>query len=1187
MISQSELKQLLSAKFDFEVWKPLLVEIFNHKIDYLTKEIQIDSSLVKSGGQIGTIRLDDGRSLGLFKFEVADHIIIARNRKGLREIAAKYVDQDIIHGALVFYYSEQQPDYRLTFISKQTAFNSLGELEITETAPKRYTFLLGENEPCTTAATRLERLISAPNRTLPMIAEAFSVERLNREFFAGYYSQYSYFVKFLNNQTGGSEKRNRDYVKKLLGRLVFLQFLQKRGWMGVPIGIEGWDGGDYAYMSHLIQRHEGNNKLLSDVLECLFFNTLNKPRENSRADEKLGLDIKIPYLNGGLFEKDDNDNRGLDFPYSYFKKLIDFFGMYNFTIDENDPDDSEIGIDPEMLGHIFENLLEDNNEKGAYYTPKEVVQYMCQESVSIYLKSHLDCSYDDGIEQLIKKGIVVPSLQDKTVARQINQLIKDIKVCDPAIGSGAFPMGVLNVLYHARQHLYGFMQLNEDFNPAEVKREIIQQNIFGVDIEQGAVDIARLRFWLSLIIDEKEPTPLPNLDYKIVCGDSLLSRFDLDESIDSVFKEYNKNKEPEEQMTLAKYKELVARYTITDKHEEKENFRKTIEAIKNAFKSELSRKKLDRIIKLKRSVSDNEAPTLFEQTETERERLKKQKAKLAILEQERADIESNKLYESSFEWRFQFPALLDDYGYFTGFDIVIGNPPYLRVQGIKNHNLLYADELVKKYKAATGAYDLYAMFAERGLQIINETGIVNYIMPVKWTNAAFGKGLRGVISEKRAAYKIINFGEYQVFDASTYTGLQWFVPNTPQLLYYELNRNLLSNQELKLYLESLTKETATKIDAENLHSEQWTLTAGKAAAILSEMEKLPRRIKDVFDRIFCGLQTSKDDVYFLYNCRVEDDYIIGESKQLARYVKLEKGLVRPLLKGEDVHKYDRIKTDKYVIFPYILTNGKAVLYSEIELKTLFPMGYEYLKACETILRDREKGKLRNDIHWYKYIYPKNLTQFDNEKLVAPDISLGGNFAYDKEGIFYQTTTIYGYIKKKEINESYKFWMALLNSRLCWWFLTNTGTTLANGFFRYKPDYINPFPVPDCKQTKEAQHIIENLVNFLLYLHDESNENIFSHTSNIRIATHLEEIIDMVVYELYFGEHMKEKGIDVISNLDAYSFKNTADSEAIKDFYQWYQSSENTIRQKILLLETRSKEKLYLIHSTATTYEQNK
>ena len=1185
MISQSELKQLLSARFDFEVWKPILDQMFL-KIDYLTKEIQIDASLVKSGGQIGTIRLDDGRSLGLFKFEVADRIIIARNRKGLREIAAKYVDQDIIHGALVFYYSTNQPDYRLTFVSKQTIINANGEVEKKETAPKRYTFLLGENEPCATAATRINDIIQSQKKTLPVVTEAFSVERLNREFFTEYYKQYSRFTTYLNSITKSNYKNNRDYVKKLLGRLVFLQFLQKRGWMGVPADVEGWEGGDYAYMSHLIQKYEGNDRIISEVLTPLFFETLNKPRGNSIADKRLGNNIKIPYLNGGLFEKDDNDQRGVNFPYLYFKQLMDFFGSYNFTIDENDPDDAEIGIDPEMLGHIFENLLEDNNEKGAYYTPKEVVQYMCQESISLYLKSHTDNIYHNAINNLIKTGHVDDIFQEKNIARQINQLLKDIKVCDPAIGSGAFPMGILNVLYQARKHLYGFTQLNEDFSPDKIKRDIIQQNIFGVDIEQGAVDIARLRFWLALIIDEQTPTPLPNLDYKIVCGDSLLNRFDMDESIDSVFKEYNKGKNPEEQITLAKYKEIIARYTNADKHEDKEEFKKTIEAIKNAFKSELSKKKLDRILKLKRQVSNNEAPTLFEQTESEAARLKKQKERLAALEQERADIESNKLYESSFEWRFQFPALLDDFGNFTGFDIVIGNPPYLRVQGIKNHNPLYADELVKKYKAATGSYDLYAMFAERGLQIISHKGIVNYIMPVKWTNAAFGKGLRTVVSEKKAAYKIINFGEYQVFDASTYTGLQWFIPNSPYLYYYELDRNILSNQELKEYLNSLSETAATKIDAEELHAGQWTLTAGKLSSLIAEMRKQPRCVKDIFDKIFQGIATSKDDVYFLYNCHLEDGYILGESKQLGRIVKIEAELMKPLLKGENVHRYDKIETDKYVLFPYALTGDKALLYSERELKIKFPRGYDYFKECEDILRKREKGRFNIEGTWFQYGRKQGILMAEKEKLVAPDISLGGNFAYDKEGKFYQTTTIYGYVKKQEVTESYFFWMALLNSRLCWWYLTNIGTTLANGFFRYKPDYINPFPVPAYEKTKEVQYIVDNLVKYLLYLHDESNMNIFSHTSNLRIATHIEEIIDMVIYELYFEEEMKENGIDVISNLDAYSFKETTDSEAIKDFYLWYQSSENTIRQKILLLETRSKDKLYLIHSTATTYEQN-
>lgn len=359
--------------------------------------------------------------------------------------------------------------------------------------------------------------------------------------------------------------------------------------MGVPVSRVDWEDGDKNYLSHLIERYEGNGRLLSDVLEVLFFNTLNEKREGDIADSRLGENIKIPYLNGGLFEKDNIDKLDIDFPYSYFKELMDFFAMYNFTIDENDPDDSEVGIDPEMLGHIFENLLEDNKDKGAFYTPKEIVQYMCRQSVIQYLKTHEpDEQYAESIEQLINNGIVLPVLQTKSVALRFMQLLKDVKVCDPAIGSGAFPMGILYVLYHAIHHLQSHAEPHGNFDSTQTKRDIIQNNIFGVDIEQGAVDIARLRFWLALVVDAEEPQPLPNLDYKIVCGNSILHRFSLDTSIEKVFVEYNMNRPEVDRMTLGKYKEKVYEFTNTSDHKKKDEFRSTIEQIKKAFRSQLT-----------------------------------------------------------------------------------------------------------------------------------------------------------------------------------------------------------------------------------------------------------------------------------------------------------------------------------------------------------------------------------------------------------------------------------------------------------------------------------------------------------------------------------------------------------------------------------------------------------------------
>ncbi len=721
-----ELRNTLSAKFDFEQWIGILREMFP-KVEIFSHMNQVSHTLVKSGGQVGSIRLDDGRSLAIYTFEVSDKVLINRNRKGLRDIAAQTIDQSIIHGILAFYYSTNVADYRLTYIAKQSSFNENGELITSETAPKRYTFLLGENEPGRTASDRLYELILKKKKGsvyLADVTEAFSVERLNKDFFAGYKAQYSKFLKLLDDT-----KQNRDYVKKLLGRLVFLQFLQKKGWMGVPASRPDWEGGDKNYLSHLIEHYEGNNRLLSDILEVLFFNTLNEKREGDIADARLGENIKIPYLNGGLFEKDNIDKLDIDFPYSYFKELMDFFSMYNFTVDENDPDDSEVGIDPEMLGHIFENLLEDNKDKGAFYTPKEIVQYMCRQSVIQYLKTHEpNEQYAEPIEHLINDGIVMPILQTKSVASRLIQLLKDVKVCDPAIGSGAFPMGILYVLYHTIHHLQSHAEPNKSFDSTQTKLDIIQNNIFGVDIEQGAVDIARLRFWLALVVDAEKPQSLPNLDYKITCGNSLLNRYAIESPIESVFVEYNKGKNGNEKMTLSKYKNLVNDYTNTSNHQTKAFFRQTIEMIKKAFKTELSKQEKERISNLRGRIITLETPLLLgERTKQEKAELKKLKEKLVLKEKFQTNIINNKLYENAFEWRFEFPQMLDNNGNFVGFDIVIGNPPYNELRDLELDMQRVLKDSMFYESAKGGRLNMYQFFYPLSITIAANHGIITLI----------------------------------------------------------------------------------------------------------------------------------------------------------------------------------------------------------------------------------------------------------------------------------------------------------------------------------------------------------------------------------------------------------------------------------------------------------------------------
>jgi type I restriction-modification system DNA methylase subunit len=264
------------------------------------------------------------------------------------------------------------------------------------------------------------------------------------------------------------------------------------------------------------------------VLEPLFFGILNtKPEGRKQIFEQYNWDMallkeweSIPYLNGGLFERDKEDEPESKFPADYFKRLFQFFSEYNFTIDENDPNDAEVGVDPEMLGKIFENLLEDNKDKGAFYTPKEIVRYMCQESLIAYLETNTSIAADK-----LRNFVLSPEESVVDIPQQkrpkLIEALQNVKICDPAIGSGAFPMGLLNELLRCREALS-----SEHYDRAELKKSIIQNNIYGVDIEKGAVDIARLRFWLSIVVDEDTPSPLPNLDYKIMQGNSLIESFE-------------------------------------------------------------------------------------------------------------------------------------------------------------------------------------------------------------------------------------------------------------------------------------------------------------------------------------------------------------------------------------------------------------------------------------------------------------------------------------------------------------------------------------------------------------------------------------------------------------------------------------------------------------------------------------
>ena len=1179
-MNQAYLKNILSAKFDFDIWKDLLEKIFP-KVEVFTSVAKIADSHVKDGGHVGNIRLDDGRSLAIFRFEVSDNVQISRNRKSLRDIAAKYVDQGLIHGALVFYYSQNQDDYRLTFIAKQTYFNESGELVKKETAPKRYTFLLGKNEPCTTAASRLIELANKKNYGsiyLTDVTDAFSVERLNKEFFNGYKAQYKKFVDTLSDT-----KQHRDYVKKLLGRLVFLQFLQKKGWMGVPASNAKWEGGDKNYLSKLVDNYANNNRLLSDVLELLFFKTLNEKRNGDIADGKLGENIKIPYLNGGLFDKDKIDELDIDFPYSYFKDLMDFFSQYNFTIDENDPDDSEVGIDPEMLGHIFENLLEDNKDKGAFYTPKEIVQYMCRQSVIQYLKTHEPSElYAEPIEQLINNGVVNPILQSKNIAIRFTQLLKEVKVCDPAIGSGAFPMGILYVLYHAIHHLHSHAEPHGNFDSTQTKRDIIQNNIFGVDIEQGAVDIARLRFWLALVVDADKPQPLPNLDYKITCGNSQIYRYALDMPIADVFEEYNrvgkenarKEKSIWNKFTLEDYKRLVVGYT--EEHTDKVGLKAKINDIKNCFKTTLAQGDIRQRQLAEQRVYEYEAIPLFGKRKAEEDPIgyAVAKSKLNKLIEKEHEILNNKKYEKSFEWRFEYPQLLDDKGTFIGFDIIIANPPYIK-EGRMSKTFFEPYKDSPYYK---GKMDIWYLFACNGLDLLNPNGVLCFIATNNWTTSFGASKLRDKVIKETRICNIVDFGAVMMFEsASIQTMIMMFqkdkVTDDYTFDYRRLTAYKATEKEAIAILEPSYKTyeqaecyTPT-IRRANFYDKN--ITFSQSSDILGVISSLSSVIYLNDKEIAQGIVFPQDTLNKKNQQKLGPQFEINQGIFVLTSAELETlalnqdelSLIKPYYTNENISRYGVQKGNKY-----------WTIYTDSRYKN--PNSFDCFPNIKRHL-DRFVSVFTSDNKPYGLHRAREERFFVNNKVIAVRKCVGHPiFSYcDIECYLSQT---FNMIQTDRVN--LKYLTGLLNSKLIEFWLKNKGKMQgANYQLDKEPLQQIPIAVP----AVNIQKLIATLVDYIILI-CSTKDSLSELVSNETIASFFEKIIDGCVYELYFEEHMKEQEINIIDSAlelikpitHLSSDKEKADM--ILDVFMNIKKTDNSIRNRLDLFTLRSPEILKLI-----------
>ncbi|WP_164470054.1 Eco57I restriction-modification methylase domain-containing protein [Aliarcobacter cryaerophilus] len=708
----------------------------------------------------------------------------------------------------------------------------------------------------------------------------------------------------------------------------------------------------------------------------------------SNGNEKLD----IPKYNGGLFAVDELlDSLIID----------DFILNDNVQILSNYDFASEISVN--ILGHIFEQSLTDLEElqanienidfdktkskrkkDGVFYTPEYITRYiventlgkMCQEKRE-ELKI-VDISSPSNPKKLTKA-----EQQIKENLQEYKNWLLNLKILDPACGSGAFLNQALEYLINEHKNLQNDLALMGDlFASYMVEEEILEHNLYGVDINEDAVEIAKLSLWLRTA---KRGRALTKLADKIVCANSLLNM----------------------------------------------------------------------------PFSEN------------------------------------------------------------SFDVVIGNPPYVRVQGLKSNYENEAKLYEEKFVSATGNYDLYVLFMEQSFKMLNKKGKLSYILPHKFLISDFGSGIRRFLAESKAVESLLHFGSEMVFeDASTYTCIINLSHNNKKLDFKSISpKNIFNSFEYD------------SINYENLNSDKWNLSSNDIAKVLEKINLQPLKVKDVFAKIFQGIATSGDDVYLLLQ-KEEALY----SKSLDKIVEVEKGLLKPLLKGEDISRYKNLQNRYFVIFPYLVENKKAKPMSEDFIKENYPKGYEYLKANEEFLRGREKGKMDKD-GWFLYIYPKSLDLIDVKKFVVPDITLGIQITIDNFGYCVKNGG-YGMIIKEDFINSSMFYLSLLNSSLMWFYLKNLGTELRGGYFRFNTNYINPFPLPKLENLEEQKPFIEK-ADLMLELNkklQEIKENFISELKLEKVPTKLQKFEELD-FDDFVKEYAKAKKLKFADKLEERNFKN--------------------------------------------------
>jgi len=1080
--------------------------------------------------RIGKYKDREGNKIDLLIVRLKKETSLERARTMQRNFIAWYLNGsrgDVLKdAALAAFVSPDTEDWRFSLVKMDYRLDTSGEkvkVKKEITPARRWSFLVGTNEKSHTAQSRLVSILANDKHdpTLKEIEQAFDIETVTKEFFLKYRELFLHTKEELDKVVEKDPKIKADFeakgvdavnfAKKLLGQIIFLYFLQKKGWFGVGRDND-WGTGSKHFLRELFEKKHGDyNNFFNDILEPLFYEALRTGEDRKHEDYYYSrFNCKIPFLNGGLFDPIGNYDwvhTDILLPNKLFSNqtkegdigtgILDVFDRYNFTVKEDEPLEKEVAIDPELLGKSYEKfnaIRPDNyaefkkalksgkkgeenkfNKKfGVYYTPREIVHYMCQQSLINYLDTAVNTHKESiitkpaiqkkifgpqspvqqtltsdlykpiipkkDIETLIHAGeqfsenearVLSKGRETKTYSHQLPESIRrnaklfddklaEITVCDPAVGSGAFPVGMMSEIVKTRNVLSVFID-DKKRKIYNFKRQCIEHSLYGVDIDPGAVEIAKLRLWLSLVVDEddiKNIKPLPNLDYKIMQGNSLIELLSTESLVSTI-----DHKRTELAKELKILKDELFNSTIPT---QKENKRREIDILmKKLFGYDRDKQ----IKSLKDGIlAIKSQQRLFEDDKDKREDEKKTRGIESRIEEiKNIDVPGP---NEHFEWHVNYSEIFQAKG---GFDVVIANPPYVQLSKVAGVDDWYKKRLKDRFNTSGGRLNTFIFFTHLGLELLKPCGNLAFIIPNTILTQEYYRATREHLLKDNCLKTIVQYTELPFENA--------IVENVTIIV----TKEILDSYLMDILVDNLSdmQLVQRKLNTEFLTDSNFSISVNKNALI---------------DKIFtCHKQTLGEF------CDINQAIALKGDRNLSLRTSNPDGKYYKKLDGKNIGKY------------WIKWDG---VYLDYKLSRIH--------SCK-----------RKDIFQ------------SNEKLFFRRVSEDLMFAYDNEQYFALNTLVVVNLKKAA-TVNLKHILAIMNSRVMNYIYKRKFKSTKKVFSEIQARTVSQLPIAHINPTGQAPLIA--LVDQILAI--TKDEDYMQNPQKQAKVKSLGEEIDQLVYKLY-------------------------------------------------------------------------